>query len=53
MQEFLLVEGDGCFTIIFQNSAIYNPEIPEISIGSIVKYLWPERAACNKSIPKK
>lgn len=48
MDELLLVEEDGCFTIIFKESVIINPNIKEINIGSTIKYLWPENAVCRK-----
>lgn len=48
MEKQVLLEGDGCYTIILLESIIVNPDLSEVSIGSEVKYLWPEHAACKK-----
>lgn len=47
-EEFLLLEGGGCFTIIKKSSVKYNPEIKELENGTPVSYFWPEVAAVKK-----
>ncbi|XP_051165726.1 uncharacterized protein LOC127284980 isoform X4 [Leptopilina boulardi] len=47
-QELLLIEGDGCFTIINKMSVIFDSSIPELKRGITIKYLWPEFSAVQK-----
>lgn len=47
-EELILLEGDGCFTIINKSSVKYNPEIPELECGASISYFWPEEAAVKK-----
>ncbi|XP_043461936.1 uncharacterized protein LOC122498319 [Leptopilina heterotoma] len=47
-EEQVLLEWDGCYTIVNKSSIKFDPANLELKIGSSVKYLWPEEAAHKK-----
>lgn len=44
----VLVEGDGCFTIIYSRSIKYDLKMPTLQCGLSVEYLWPEDGVHQK-----
>lgn len=48
MEEQVLILGDGCFTIVYKKSIIFNPALPNLECGSKILYYWPEEAACKR-----
>lgn len=48
MEEQLLLEGDGCFTIVDKGSIRFNSSLQDLEIGTMVKYLWPEGGVAFK-----
>lgn len=49
MGEQVLIEGDGCFTIVNKSSILFESAHPELQCGAEVKYYWPERAVHKKA----
>lgn len=49
MEEQVLIFGDGCYTIVYKTSIIFDQKNREVTTGSKVKYFWPEKALHKKA----
>ncbi|XP_051168147.1 uncharacterized protein LOC127285957 [Leptopilina boulardi] len=47
-EEQVLIEGDGCYTILYKSSIKFNSKTPNLKVGSSIEYLWPEDSAQKK-----
>lgn len=42
--QYLVECSDTSFCVVYEKEIIYNPQVPEISIGCAVQFLYSEKA---------